>query len=402
MNAKTIISVLMASALVMSGSQMAFAKVGQESISVHYNGAALFHNSKAELFIQEFPFIYEGSVYLPIREVAEAFDHEAIWDNDTSTIYLNLVGGLDSSNKKITKDYFCGLEYKIPEGWFLDKGNSVFAYRALNFGGGRIVMTFDFGNELGLVSMRDYEKIEKEVKIKVEGGNVFIYFIKPDYFAEQEYLEEFEEFINNIAVKSGVSEYQVTYRDITIILDGKEVKTEKEPFIYNGKVYLPIKEIAKLLSIEIEYHDGTNMIMLQNILSAGGLVFTIPEGCEMIKSVDDYVCYFEKGQTRIEYHRGVSIEDYKNEEAKKRYEEMKLSPFDGLIDYQYAQFDERDYVILDSDMRIYMDDTVICFPKRIITAVNNGVIEAYYFSYGDVDPQELELFEELMFTAVLE
>ncbi len=54
----------------------------------------------------------------------------------------------------------------------------------------------------------------------------------------------------------------VSFRNIKIIHNGKTVKTEFEPFIYNGHVYVALKDIAKIFSSPIKWESKDNTVIL--------------------------------------------------------------------------------------------------------------------------------------------
>ncbi len=55
---------------------------------------------------------------------------------------------------------------------------------------------------------------------------------------------------------------EVSFRNIKIIHNGTTVKTEFEPFIYNGHVYVALKDITKIFSIPIKWDGNNNTVIL--------------------------------------------------------------------------------------------------------------------------------------------
>lgn len=55
---------------------------------------------------------------------------------------------------------------------------------------------------------------------------------------------------------------QVSYNDIKIVLDGKELKTEGEPFAYNGTTYLPVRAVAEAVGKEVLWDATTKTVYL--------------------------------------------------------------------------------------------------------------------------------------------
>ncbi len=54
----------------------------------------------------------------------------------------------------------------------------------------------------------------------------------------------------------------VSFRNIKIIHNGTEIKTEFEPFIFNGHTYVSIKDIAKIFNVPIGWNSDNNAIIL--------------------------------------------------------------------------------------------------------------------------------------------
>lgn len=57
------------------------------------------------------PFVFEGTTYVPLRAVGEAFDLPVSWDNDTRTVHIGTVGGSPSLSDEINI-YYNGEEFK--------------------------------------------------------------------------------------------------------------------------------------------------------------------------------------------------------------------------------------------------------------------------------------------------
>jgi len=53
---------------------------------------------------------------------------------------------------------------------------------------------------------------------------------------------------------------QVTYRNISIQVNGKQIQSDKEPFIYQGSVFAPIRTIGEAVNKKIEWNDKANQV----------------------------------------------------------------------------------------------------------------------------------------------
>lgn len=54
----------------------------------------------------------------------------------------------------------------------------------------------------------------------------------------------------------------VSYNNIKIVVDGKELKTDKEPFIYEGTTYLPVRAVAEAVGKNVSWDGTTNTVTL--------------------------------------------------------------------------------------------------------------------------------------------
>ena len=59
---------------------------------------------------------------------------------------------------------------------------------------------------------------------------------------------------------NGLKSINVMYNNIKIAVDGKEVKTDSEPFVYNGSTYVPIRVVSEALGAEVNWNDKTKTV----------------------------------------------------------------------------------------------------------------------------------------------
>lgn len=63
----------------------------------------------------------------------------------------------------------------------------------------------------------------------------------------------------------GISQrIEVYYNDIGIILDNKEIKLEGRPFIYEDRVYVPIRSMGAALGIDVDWNEEMKTVILRN------------------------------------------------------------------------------------------------------------------------------------------
>jgi len=53
---------------------------------------------------------------------------------------------------------------------------------------------------------------------------------------------------------------QVTYRNISILVNGKIVPSEQEPFIYQGRTFVPLRTIGEAVNKTVEWDNAKNQI----------------------------------------------------------------------------------------------------------------------------------------------
>ena len=49
----------------------------------------------------------------------------------------------------------------------------------------------------------------------------------------------------------------VQYNNIKVLVDGEELRTEKEPFLYDGTTYLPLRAVAEAVGKEVSWDSAT-------------------------------------------------------------------------------------------------------------------------------------------------
>ncbi|SHJ62806.1 stalk domain-containing protein [Paramaledivibacter caminithermalis] len=71
-------------------------------------------------------------------------------------------------------------------------------------------------------------------------------------------------FLSTLAVFSAENfkEIKVFYRNIKILVNNEELKLEEEPFIYDNRVYMPIKSICEALNSMVTWDNEHNNLSL--------------------------------------------------------------------------------------------------------------------------------------------
>ncbi len=61
----------------------------------------------------------------------------------------------------------------------------------------------------------------------------------------------------------------VAYNNIKIVVDGKQLSTNKEPFTYEGTTYLPVRAVAEAVGMDVNWDGTTKTVTLNNGNSGG-------------------------------------------------------------------------------------------------------------------------------------
>lgn len=62
--------------------------------------------------------------------------------------------------------------------------------------------------------------------------------------------------------KTGLVNIPVQYSNIKVVVDGKELSTSKEPFIYDGTTYLPLRSVAEAVGKEVSWDNAAKVAYL--------------------------------------------------------------------------------------------------------------------------------------------
>ena len=65
-----------------------------------------------------------------------------------------------------------------------------------------------------------------------------------------------------VSAEDGTREISAAFRDIKIIVDGKQLSTPAEPFIYNGTTYLPVRAVGEAVGKEVDWDNDTKTVTL--------------------------------------------------------------------------------------------------------------------------------------------
>ena len=81
---------------------------------------------------------------------------------------------------------------------------------------------------------------------------------------------------NVVFAAFGKKTITVTYRNISIYVNGQKVTPEVEPFIYNSRTVVPLRFISEALNKEVKWDSVNNRIDINDTNSAGRVIFGFP------------------------------------------------------------------------------------------------------------------------------
>jgi len=65
-----------------------------------------------------------------------------------------------------------------------------------------------------------------------------------------------------VLARVGRETITVGFNNISISIDGQRIQTENEPFVFEGRTYLPVRDIANALGFDVTWEDSTNTVHL--------------------------------------------------------------------------------------------------------------------------------------------
>ncbi|MCI1959674.1 MAG: Ltp family lipoprotein [Clostridia bacterium] len=88
---------MLATALTVGGTTIAFSETSRKSITAEYNNIKIYVDGKLVQTSSE-PFVVNGTTYLPVRAVGEAVGKSVTWDGATQSVYLGVKPASNAAN----------------------------------------------------------------------------------------------------------------------------------------------------------------------------------------------------------------------------------------------------------------------------------------------------------------
>jgi hypothetical protein len=64
--------------------------------------------------------------------------------------------------------------------------------------------------------------------------------------------------------ETGKKQIEVTYRNIGIQVNGKEIESEQEPFLFQDRVYAPLRTIAEAVDKEVTWDNENSKVLIED------------------------------------------------------------------------------------------------------------------------------------------
>lgn len=126
---------------------------------------------------------------------------------------------------------------------------------------------------------------------------------------------------------------QVTYRNIAILVDGKPIPSEQEPFIYQGRTFVPLRTIGEAVNKKVEWDNEKNQIHITEKFSSLRplLVPAYAIGEHIVK--DNFALTVNSVKKGVSRHKKALIVDctYENTGTKREFfiASLHISVFDA-------------------------------------------------------------------------
>lgn len=133
----------------------------------------------------------------------------------------------------------------------------------------------------------------------------------------------------NVFGSNGTKTIQAVYKNIKVVIDGKELKTDKEPFTYDGTTYLPVRAVAEAVAEavgkDVKWDGATQTVILgedsgetQQVSDTkifNGMVYDVPttwtEGSVIDETTKAY--YPSNSLVMLLYQEGRELQYFEDE-----------------------------------------------------------------------------------------
>lgn len=129
----------------------------------------------------------------------------------------------------------------------------------------------------------------------------------------------------NAFAKESKINIPISFNNIKVVIDGKELKTDKEPFTYEGTTYLPVRAVAEAVGKDVKWDSKTQTVILGEASqianksemktvsrTIGNLSFAVPETWKEEKADESFTYYLNDGVILMESWRDSEYDELEN------------------------------------------------------------------------------------------
>lgn len=198
---------------------------------------------------------------------------------------------------------------------------------------------------------------------------------------------------------NGTKTIQAIYKNIKIVVDGKELKTDKEPFVYDGTTYLPVRSVAEAVGKEVKWDSKTQTVILGKILEQTqtasdtrkeefyGVKYEVPKSWGDAVNDSNYRYYYPSGgMLMLQYSDiAISASDLKDKAMIEGFAEGLSGGSVGfrLLDAKYSTINGMDVAVLSTKGSVSSGGKTANLEKIALVSTNQGLVTAIYSSFGE-------------------
>lgn len=211
---------------------------------------------------------------------------------------------------------------------------------------------------------------------------------------------------------NGTRTIQAVYKNIKIIIDGKELETDKEPFTYEGTTYLPVRAVAEAVGKEVKWDSTTQTVILGEDLrktqsisdtkkeTFNGMVYNVPttwiEDTESEAASKTY--YPDNGLVMLLFQDGKKLQNLDDEilqDGLLKTIGNSLTNYEVLLKRLESKNGQSRLVAELKGTKTAGKNTA-SIEKIVVVPSKEGVVIATYFSLGGGNKASEAQFEKMM------
>ncbi len=211
---------------------------------------------------------------------------------------------------------------------------------------------------------------------------------------------------------SGTKTIQAIYKNIKIVVDGKEVKTDKEPFVYDGTTYLPVRAVAVAVGKEVKWDSSTQTVILGEDLRKTqpvsnlkkedfyGIKYEVPVSWGDAVNNPKSRYYYPSGGMLVLQYSGMTINssDLKDKAVLDGFTEGISEGSSGfeVLDLKHSTINSVDVAILSTKGSVSSGGRTANLEKIVLINSNQGLITAIYSNFEEKSQLSSTEFDKMI------